>query len=156
MNHAQAAKSEFSHWDSYWQFARHVRFSSRYVLGDEEQAFLRTVLATLSGRDAQLKEGMILYRAQRGVDLIDRTDDDGNWIGEDIVGYGPTRMKPLLDRAREGRANPTGIPVLYVGTTVITAISEVRPWVGTDVSVAMCKLRRPLRTTPATAPPGRS
>lgn len=139
-------RPEFSTWDSYSRFARHVRFSNRYVYGEEERAFLETVLATIRDRDGELKKGQVLYRAQRGVEWVDRTDDEGNWIGEDIWGYGSSRMKPLTDRAREGRANPTGIPVLYTGTTIKTAISEVRPWVGADISVAMCKVLRPLRT----------
>ncbi|MDO7836307.1 RES family NAD+ phosphorylase [Sphingobium sp. HBC34] len=136
----------FASWDSYSKFARRVRFSSRYILGEEDRTFLQTVLATNRDRDVSLKKGMILYRAQRGVDMVDRTDDDGNWIGEDTWGYGAQRMKPLADRAREGRANPTGIPVLYVGSTIETAVSEVRPWVGAELSVAWCRLLRPLRT----------
>jgi len=45
-------------------------------------------------------------------------------------------MKPQADRAREGRANPKGIPYLYVAKHRQTAISEVRPWLGSLVSVA--------------------
>lgn len=139
-------KHEFTHWDSYSQFARYVRTVSRYILSEEQRTFLDTVLATIRERDGELKEGHVFYRAQLGIDLCDKTDSDGNWIGEDIWGFGASRMKPLTDRAREGRANSSGIPVLYVGTTVKTAISEVRPWIGADVSVAVCKLLRPLRT----------
>lgn len=139
-------KPEFAHWDSYSQFARYVHTINRYILSEEQRTFLDTVLATIKGRDGELKEGYVFYRAQLGIDLCDRTDNDGNWIGEDIWGFGASRMKPLTDRAREGRANSSGIPVLYVGTTVKTAISEVRPWIGADVSVAVCKLLRPLRT----------
>lgn len=138
--------TEFAYWDSYSRFARHVRFTNRYVLGTDERAFLETVLATIRKRDGELRPGHTLYRAQCGVEWVDQTDDDGNWIGEDVWGFGADRMKPLPDRAREGRANPTGIPVLYVGTTVLTAVSEVRPWVGADLSVAMCKVLRRLKT----------
>lgn len=35
--------------------------------------------------------------------------------------------------------------MLYVGTTVKTAISEVRPWGGANVFLATCKLLSPLR-----------
>lgn len=115
-------------------------------MDEVEENFLQTVLATIRGRDGELKMGKILYRAQLGVDCVDRTDDDGNWIGEHVWGYSEARMKPLADRAREGRANPTGIPVLYVGNTIETAISEVRPWVDAEISVATCRLLRPLRT----------
>lgn len=140
------SNAEFAHWDSYSRFARHVRFTSRYVHGAEERTFLDTVLATIRNRDGELRPGHILYRAQRGVDCVEQTDSEGNWIGEDTWGFGASRMKPLSDRAREGRANPTGIPVLYLGTTVLTAVSEVRPWVGADVSVAMCRVLRQLKT----------
>lgn len=139
-------KPEFAHWDSYSRFARYVRTVSRYVLGEEHRAFLDTVLATAKGRGGELKEGLLVYRAQRGVEWCDKTDSDGNWIGEDVWGFGASRMKPLTDRAREGRVNPAGIPVLYVGTLALTAISEVRPWIGAEVSVAKCKLLRALRT----------
>jgi hypothetical protein len=45
-------------------------------------------------------------------------------------------MKPLRDRAVEGRANSKGIPCLYVSTHKDTALAEVRPWIGSHVSVA--------------------
>lgn len=85
------------------------------------------------------------------MDWQNRTDDEGNWIGEAIWGYGAKWMKPLVDRAREGRANPTGIPFLYVGSAIETAISEVRPWVGAE-----CRLLRPLRTLDLTLGHGNS
>lgn len=143
---ASDCRPEFASWDSYQKFAQHVRQAKRYVWDDEIRTFLDTVLATTDGRDGELREGQLFYRAQRGVDWCDKMDTDGNWIGEDVCGLGALRMKPLAGRAREGRANPTGIPVLYVGTTVPTVISEVRPWVGAEVSVAQCKLLKPLRT----------
>jgi RES domain-containing protein len=54
-------------------------------------------------------------------------------------------MKPPADRAQEGRVNPKGIPCLYLATMRETAISEVRPWLGTLVSVAQFRTTRPLR-----------
>lgn len=45
-------------------------------------------------------------------------------------------MRPLHDRAYEGRVNPKGIPCLYLATTRQVAMSEVRPWLGSVVSVA--------------------
>ncbi len=156
MSNENRSGSEFARWDSYSRFARQVRYTNRYVLGDEELRFLDAVLATNRDRDGELKVDHILYRAQRGIDIVDRTDGDGNWIGEDVWGYGSLRMKPLADRAREGRANPMGIPVLYVANTIETAISEVRPWVGAEVSVAKCRVIRPLRTLDLSVGHGRS
>jgi RES domain-containing protein len=53
-------------------------------------------------------------------------------------------MKPLPLSAYEGRANPKGIPCLYLATTGETAMSEVRPWLGALVSVATFEVVRPL------------
>jgi len=55
------------------------------------------------------------------------------------------RMKPLSDSATEGRANPKGIPCLYVATDKETAMSEVRPWLGAILSVAIFKLPKDLK-----------
>ena len=44
-------------------------------------------------------------------------------------------MKPLQDRASEGRANPKNIPCLYLATNKETAMSEVRPWLRSRISV---------------------
>jgi hypothetical protein len=119
-----------------------VKHNRRYVWGAEVQAFLDTVLATNHGRDQSLRKGMILYRAQMGIDWEER-EDEGISVE---MGYGAERMKPLPFRATEGRANPAGAPVLYLGTTEQTAISEIRPWIGALASVAQFELRRPLRT----------
>ena len=55
------------------------------------------------------------------------------------------RMKPPLELAREGRANPRGIPVLYLSTRGKTAMSEVRPWLGSLVSCAHFTTTRDLK-----------
>ena len=54
------------------------------------------------------------------------------------------RMKPRLDHAPEGRANPKGIPCLYLATKKETAMSEVRPWIGSYVSVGQFETVRRL------------
>jgi hypothetical protein len=54
-------------------------------------------------------------------------------------------MKPLANRAREGRANSKGIPVIYLADDVPTAVAEVRPWVGAYVSVGTFRIVRPVR-----------
>lgn len=59
-------------------------------------------------------------------------------------------MKPLKDRAREGRANPKGIPFLYVATNRETACAEVRPWIGSSISLAQFRTRQLLRLVDCT------
>ena len=54
-------------------------------------------------------------------------------------------MKPLRDRSPEARANPKGIPYLYVATCELTAVAEVRPSLGALVTIAQLKTARALR-----------
>ena len=146
MEYDDPVAPEFASWQSYHHFAERVRHSNRYVWDQAVQSFLDTVVATIQQRDQILGEGSIWFRAQQGVEWHEDKDDDGESMGEFISGYGADRMKPLPRRAKEGRANPSGIPVLYLGSTVETAVSEVRPWIGAQVSVARCRILKPLRT----------
>src|SRR5665647_1632065 len=45
-------------------------------------------------------------------------------------------MKPLPLQSREGRANPKGIPYLYLATDANTSMAEMRPHVGEYISSA--------------------
>ena len=71
-------------------------------------------------------------------------------------GFSGDRMKPIGEFAGEGRANSSGIPVLYLASTEKTAISEVRPWVGSQVSVAQFKVSRNLNAIDLTQGHGES
>ncbi|WP_205931949.1 hypothetical protein [Rhizobium leguminosarum] len=61
-------KPEFASYDSFRQFAFRVRHQRRYVWDDHTKAFIETVLATLKERDVPLRKGMILFRAQSGIE----------------------------------------------------------------------------------------
>lgn len=43
---------------------------------------------------------------------------------------------PPPDRANAGRINPEGIPYLYAAEEERTAVAEMRPWIGAQVTVA--------------------
>lgn len=138
-------KPEFASWRSYQEFAKRVRHSRRYVFEKEVQAFLDTVLATRKDRDVKISSGQILYRAQQGVEWRPALDENDEEVGEHPCGFGPERMNPLPNRAKEGRANPAEIPILYLASTAQTAISEVRPWIGSEISLAQFKILRDLK-----------
>jgi hypothetical protein len=56
--------------------------------------------------------------------------------------YPPSKMsKPPKSDATEGRANPTGIPYLYLASDVNTAISEIRPQVENKITVGKFRVR---------------
>ena len=146
MDRDDPTKPEFADWRSYQRFAQGVRRGRRYVWEPVARAFLETVSATLHDRDVEVPKGTILYRAQQGIDYADYTDESGTVIeGIEPVAFGPQRMKPLATKAVEGRANASGIAVLYLSIAAETAIAEVRPWLGSELSVAQFRVLRDLK-----------
>jgi hypothetical protein len=131
---------EFPSWRSYWDFARSVRRDLRFVRTPGTEHFLECVLQTSKSRQTDIPAKCIFWRAQLGHDWrqADYTDD------EIPCAYPAARMKPRRDLASDGRANPRGIPCLYLATTKETAMSEVRPWIGSYVSVGQFRTRRRL------------
>ena len=135
--------SEFKNWNSYRLFENRIRHQRRYFRTQEDDDFLQKILDTSASRVKTLQKDSTLFRAQLGHDWgpIDENDQDFKIP----VAYPPKRMKPLANSAIEGRANPKGIPVLYAANKMKTAISEVRPWVGSLVSCAQFKSTRALK-----------
>ena len=106
----------------------------RYIRSAATDAFLNAVRSTTSTRAMQLTKGSMFWRAQLGYSWHPEGEGDTAFDVESALE--PSRMKPLRGRASEGRVNPKGIPVLYMATTKDTAVAEVRPWIGSFVSVA--------------------
>jgi hypothetical protein len=134
----------FDSWSSFLQFKRKVVEESRYFHDAEVQRFCAGVLMTAQDRVKTIPQGYPCWRAQFGC------DDDPIYVQDEIVDYNAVpftteRMKPSRRHPHEGRVNPRGIPCLYLSEEELTAISEVRPWVGTYVTVARFKTVRDLR-----------
>ena len=140
--------TEFLSWRSYKTFRDEVRKNRRYHLSDDAQQFLSIVSESCRERVKDMAAGQILWRAQNGSDWSGPNQDDGSSIP---IPYEFKRMKPRPDRATQGRANPHGIPCLYLAYDVNTAISEVRPWMGAFVSVARFATKRPLKLVDCSA-----
>lgn len=70
-------------------------------------------------------------------------------IEEDYVVAKPFEAKdmgvPPRIKATAGRANPAGIPYLYVAEKEVTAVSEIRPFLGAKVTIAQVKPKQTLR-----------
>lgn len=136
--------------EGYRNFARHVTLSNRYVHDSEAKDFLDTLIREAAPRGESIPLGSIFWRAQLGHDWMPLLDPEGRQYDETPSPFSPERMKPLRNRAREGRANPKGIPYLYVSTQRDTAMAEVRPWLGSYVSVAQFKILRDRRVVNCT------
>lgn len=119
-------------------------YQRRFVRTSEDNGFLCEVLRTSKTRIIKMPAGQGLWRAQRG-HTWRKLCQDGQYIDDIPAPYPQERMKPLADRASEGRANPKGIPVLYLSNRPETAMSEVRPQLGSYVSCAHFKTTRALK-----------
>ena len=131
----------FKSWQSYSQFERALKFQNRYFHSTEVQIFLETVLKTAESRIESFSNDCFLWRAQRGHSWRFENEE----VGEVPALHESERMIPRSGLAIEGRANSKGIPCLYLASNRETAIAEVRPWVGTYVTVAQFKPVRKLK-----------
>lgn len=131
--------SEFKTWRAFNHFEREVRGSRRFIRSKESEAFLRQVLETSHSRIRDVVSGSPFFRAQIGYDW-----ERPNGLPERIP-LSAERMIPQSDRAIEGRVNPKGMPCLYLSSTINAASSEVRPWIGSYVTVAEFETVRHLR-----------
>jgi hypothetical protein len=130
---------DFESWQDYQTYATTVKNNRRYIFNDQVDNFLKVVSHTSQDRLKYLEEGTTLWRAQKGFNLKAYKIN----IDEEIdfeCPYPPDRMKPLHYRATEGRANPKGIPFLYLSDCKKTAMSEVRPWLGAVLSLGIFKV----------------
>lgn len=134
----------FNTWQAYRNFERTALLSRRYFRTSDQKAFLQAVIATSGQRRATIEADKVLWRAQLGHDWELVKDNQDEAI-EMPCAYPPGRMLPLLHGASEGRANPKGIPYVYLATEKNTALAEVRPWMGAKVSVGTFKTVRSLQ-----------
>lgn len=126
-----ARSARFSSANAFEEFKKEVTRRSRYLRSSSGERFLRAVAETCKRRLRLIPRGAVFWRAQIGHEWIVDVR-----AGTRIPGpHSKTRMKPMEDRAYEGRVNPKGIPCLYFATTREVAMSEVRPWIGSVVTV---------------------
>ena len=129
--------AEFLSWDSYRIYEQSVKRKARYVFEEHVDKFLQTVLATSESRKRNVPAGRFLWRAQQGDHWETVCTDEEEFPEQQPLP--PERMKPLLHSAREGRVNPKGIPCLYLATDKDTAMAEIRPWIGSFISIGQFK-----------------
>lgn len=142
--HADSAMSQFKSPMGYSHFAHSVRRRNRFIRTADDRAFLEEVVRTARTRIQEVPVGLELWRAQLGHDWKPACEDDQS-RGKLPHPCPPERMKPVPEHAAEGRANPKGIPVLYLSTQKEAAMSEVRPWPGSLISCALFCIVRPLK-----------
>lgn len=116
--------------DRWTQLREELRFQNRFFpVTDFEHDRLKELLASLMFDDEVWEEGW--YRA--------RIEKAGTVYPPEEMGAPPGEL------ASHGRANPAGIPYLYLGSTPTTAVAEVRPHPGELVCVAEFAVPRGLQ-----------
>lgn len=108
--------------------------------------FLKIVLETAKARLTPLRRGETLFRAQLGLDRkpvkMPYSEEEIEVEVEVEAPFSPERMIPKAEYVIAGRVNPRGIPCLYLATTASAVISEMRPWVGSYITLARFKTER--------------
>lgn len=134
----------------YMLFATKIIADFRYVRDHWSEKFLQAIVSTAAKRETIIKKGEIVWRAQLG---MSKGQDERAEIDEALRNKRPLsreRMKPLPEAATEGRANPKGIPALYVATDPDTAMSEVRPNLASSISLAELEVCHDLKIVDCT------
>lgn len=130
----------FSSPRDFLDFQAEVSRRRRYLRSPSGDRFLQAVADTCKARLRTIEAGAEFWRAQVGHEWT----MDADRVRQVSGPYPETRMRPWQDRAYEGRVNCKGIPCLYLAKTREVAMSEVRPWLGSIVSVARFKVDRPV------------
>jgi hypothetical protein len=134
----------FADQNAFQCFNRSVRRDFRYARTADQTDFLTAVEESSPRRVVELREGAILYRAQLGHDWRDVEIAPGEC--ESIpCAYPRARMKPVAEKVGDGRVNAKGILCLYLATNEMTAALEVRPLIGSYISMGVFTLKRDLR-----------
>jgi hypothetical protein len=126
-------------WHSYLNFSHEVREERRCILSEKTKDFLsRLLMLAKEKRTKVLSSGTSLWRARIGGEPVPIGEDD--WALEVF----PVQQMgaPPPNEAKGGRIDFKGIPVLYVSSDPDTAMSEVRPWRGQEISLARLTLLR--------------
>jgi RES domain-containing protein len=111
------------YWDS---FSDYLKTNRRFTIKrDDVLHFADFLPELLSGIEVKVNSGDKYYRARLG------TGEETEPFPKEKMGAPPPE-KTLTG----GRANPPGIPFLYLSDEEKTAIAEVRPWKGATVSIA--------------------
>jgi hypothetical protein len=133
----------FSSPESYRNFRCEVEGHARFVRSRSANRFLNAVADTANARMVTWTKKDVLFRAQKHFEWSPLIDNDPTHTYPTPAAA--ERMKPQKGRAPDGRANPRGIPFLYLSSNPQTAMSEVRPWIGSLITVAAMKLVRDVR-----------
>jgi len=119
--HDNFSETMVQYWD---KFCHELIFNNRYFPQIDFELELISDLISFMTR--KIKKGNILYRAR---------------ISSENIKIDPVNMgKPPSHRSQSGRANPKGIPYLYLGSNRKTVIAEARPLILDCITIGKFKV----------------
>lgn len=136
--------SHFTSHSAYRDFAEAAIKRRRYIPDGTIGPFLQGIRRTIGAREEVLDKGGFIYRAQIGSDWRHEEIPEEDVYIDEPTPLSPKRMLPDPEHVGNGRANPDGIAYFYGASDLDTAIAEVRPWVGAEVSVGIFQIVRDL------------
>lgn len=110
------------------KFCEEIIYKNRYFI--KKRLDLKLLGEILSFQSHIIKAKSVIYRTRISINRKFPKSEMG---------------KPPIEITPDGRANPKGIPYLYVATDIATAIEEVRPLVEDKVTVGKFIVKLPLR-----------
>jgi len=138
-------RKEFKSPNEWQHFCDFIVRTNRYVLNKDWADFIDIILFSAEKRETILEKGTKLVRARIGSYYEEREEENG----ELRVVTGPLPSKELMAPppkiTKDARINPRGISYLYLSNNLETAILEVRPWIGQEVSVGYFEIKKELK-----------
>lgn len=116
-------------------FKENIKHGNRFGFGIDAN-LKESLIEILQTNEMHLNGEETLFRARLGKAV--NAHGSAPYEGDQI-------MNPPKHLASEGRINPKGIPYLYLAENLETAIAEVRPYKGKEVSVATVKIEDNIR-----------
>ena len=141
--------SLFKSEDDWLNFCQYLTYRNRYILDPVSEDFLAALNDTSKKRTSTVESGKIFYRSRIGSDKGWHHHDSNKFsvgdyyfrgaISPDKMGPPPSEVSP------NGRMNPNGVSYLYLAGDRETAIAEMRPWLGEEISVGEFELLKDVR-----------
>ena len=132
MGSVQGKLSPDSRLKEWREFERYLIYQNRFVLNRKWSNFVNEIVGACSSQVVNLNKDQSFYRARAHPLEKSGTRPEECLSWDELI--------PSSDKARAGRVNPEGIPVLYLSSDERTAIAESRVWQGAWVTVGEAKL----------------
>lgn len=114
-------------WESFLK-----EFEKNHFFVSPEHELIEVYVKSLLKNKIIINENNLYYRAR-----VNKTDPYRKFDDNDL-------KPPHGKLVNHGRLNPEGISFLYVTDEIKTAVSEVKPYLGAKVGIAICTPNKPL------------